>query len=179
MNNIKKVMVTKDKLVKELAFLKVKKYLSAINDGEFVESLLDLYNDEYYCGVVEKLSQVTFGQIIKRIEYMKENYSGFKILFNESVPIVVNDYCDERLCDLILLSKEGVEVIKVFTRETDIINSYEASEMRILGVGVINKFLTQSECEEINLTIIQPNLLITTICKMEVEDLLHQWEYGM
>lgn len=179
MNNVKEVMVTKDKLIKTLAFLKVKKYLGVLNDGEFVEQVIDIYRDEHYCEVVEKLSHIVFDEIVRRIEDMRENYWGFKILFNEGVSISLNDKLSEKVCDVILLSKGRAEVIRVVTRENDIINSYESPEMKLLGAGVIDKFLTQTECEDINLTIIQPNLLITTIFQMGVEDLLHECEYSL
>ena len=65
----------------------------------------------------------------------------------------------------------------LFLLEEDIINIYESSEIKIIGLGVIDKFLSQTSSELINLTIIQPNILVLSILQVGIEDLLHQCEY--
>ena len=91
--------------------------------------------------------------------------------------IKLRGYFTTKVCDVILLTKTSIEVIKIISREEDIINIYESSEMKIIGLSVIDKFLSQTSSELINLTIIQPNILVLSILQVGIEDLSHQCEY--
>ena len=51
--------------------------------------------------------------------------------------------------------------------------------MKLLGLGAINKFLSQVNSEFINLTIIQPNILVTSIFSLSIEELLNDTEYTL
>ena len=177
MKDIKNIINKREELIKSLAILKVKKYLSIIDEKEFTEEIVDIYSNEYYCGAIENLSHISFNEVVKRIEEIKESNMELKVLFNEKVMIKLRGYFTTKVCDVILLTKNSIEVIKIISREEDIINIYESSEMKIIGLGVIDKFLSQTSSELINLTIIQPNILVLSIFQVGIEDLLHQCEY--
>ena len=174
MKNIKNIINQREELIKSLAILKVKKYLSIIDEKEFTEEVVDIYSNEHYCGVIENLSHISFNEVVRRIEEIK-----LKVLFNEKVMIQLKGYFTTKVCDVILLTKNSIEVIKIISREEDVINIYESPEMKIIGLGVIDKFLTQTSSEVINLTVIQPNILIVSIFQVGVESLLHQCEYTL
>ena len=93
--------------------------------------------------------------------------------------IQLKGYFTTKVCDVILLTKTNIEVIKIISREEDVINIYESPEMKIIGLGVIDKFLCQTSSEVINLTVIQPNILLVSIFQVGVEALLHQCEYTL
>ena len=177
MKDIKNIINKREELIKSLAILKVKKYLSMIDEKEFTEEIVDIYSNEYYCEAIENLSHISFNEVVKRIEEIKESNMELKVLFNEKVMIKLRGYFTTKVCDVILLTKNSIEVIKIISREEDIINIYESSEMKIIGLGVIDKFLSKTSSELINLTIIQPNILVLSILKVGIEDLLHQCEY--
>lgn len=179
MENIKLLMKTKEELVKNLAIIKVKKYLSLINEDEFVNEVVEIYSNECYCEIVEVLSHTAFDEIVERIEELREFECDFKVLFKEKVSVNIRDYFTSKICDIVILSKTNMEVIKIISREADIINSHEVPEMKLLGLGVIDKYLSQTNGEYINLTIIQPNILVTSIFHLSVEDLLHEVEYTL
>ena len=176
MKNIKNIINQREELIKSL---KVKKYLSIIDEKEFTEEVVDIYSNEYYCGVIENLSHISFNEVVRRIEEIKESDMELKVLFNEKVMIQIKGYFTTKVCDVILLTKTNIEVIKIISREEDVINIYESPEMKIIGLGVIDKFLTQTSSEVINLTVIQPNILIVSIFQVGVESLLHQCEYTL
>lgn len=179
MKNIKNIINQREELIKSLAILKVKKYLSIIDEKEFTEEVVDIYSNEHYCGVIENLSHISFNEVVRRIEEIKESDMELKVLFNEKVMIQLKGYFTTKVCDVILLTKNSIEVIKIISREEDVINIYESPEMKIIGLGVIDKFLTQTSSEVINLTVIQPNILIVSIFQVGVESLLHQCEYTL
>lgn len=179
MENIKLIMKTKEELIKDLAIIKVKKYLSLIDEDEFVNEVVEVYSNECYCEIVEVLSHTAFNEIVERIEDLREFDCDFKVLFKEKVEVNIRDYFTSKICDIVILSKSNMEVIKIMSREADIINSYAVPEMKLLGLGVINKYLSHINSEYINLTVIQPNILVTSIFRLSVEDLLHEVEYTL
>lgn len=179
MSNIKLVMKTKEELIKDLAIIKIKKYLSLIEEDEFTREVVDIYSNSCYCEIVEVLSHLAFDEIVERIEDLKEGNCDIKVLFKEKVDVNIRDYFTSKICDIVILSKTNMEVIKIISRESDIINSYEVPEMKLLGLGIVNKYLSSTNSEYINLTIIQPNILVTSIFHLSIEDLLHESEYTL
>ena len=73
MKNIKNIINQREELIKSLAILKVKKYLSIIDEKEFTEEVVDIYSNEYYCGGIENLSHISFNEVVRRIEEIKES----------------------------------------------------------------------------------------------------------
>ncbi|WP_195953989.1 DUF2800 domain-containing protein [Clostridium saudiense] len=179
MMDIKLMMKEKEELIKSLAIIKVRKYLSIIDEDEFVRHAVDIYSNKYYCEIVEVLSHRAFDEIIERIDELRKSDFDIKVLFNEKVEVKLRECFVSKICDIVILSKSNMEVIKVLSRESDIINSFECPEMKLLGLGVINKFLSQVNSEFINLTIIQPNILVTSIFSLSIENLLHGAEYTL
>lgn len=179
MMDIKLMMKEKEELIKSLAIIKVRKYLSIIDEDEFVRHAVDIYSNKYYCEIVEVLSHRAFDEIIERIEELRKSDFDIKVLFNEKVEVKLRECFVSKICDIVILSKSNMEVIKVLSRESDIINSFECPEMKLLGLGVINKFLSQVNSEFINLTIIQPNILVTSIFSLSIGNLLHGAEYTL
>lgn len=179
MENIRLMMKTKEELIKNLAIIKVKKYLSLINEDEFINEVVEVYSNECYCEIVEVLSHTVFDEIVERIEELSEVDGDLKVLFKEKVDVNIRNYFTSKICDIVILSKTNMEVIKIVSRESDIINSYETPEMKTLAVGVVDKYLSQTNSEYINLTIIQPNILVTSIFRLSIEDLLHEVEYTL
>ena len=49
----------------------------------------------------------------------------------------------------------------------------------ILGIGVIDKFATQMDCKYINLTVIQPNLITTSIYETSINKFLHEYDFSL
>lgn len=177
--DIKLMMKEKEELIKSLAIIKVRKYLSIIYEDEFVRHAVDIYSNKYYCEIVEVLSHRAFDEIIERIEELRKSDFDIKVLFNEKVEVKLRECFVSKICDIVILSKSNMEVINVLSRESDIINSFECPEMKLLGLGVINKFLSQVNSEFINLTIIQPNILVTSIFSLSIGNLLHGAEYTL
>lgn len=179
MVDMKLMMKEKEELIKSLAIIKVRKYLSIIDEDEFIRQAVDIYSNKYYCEIVEVLSHRAFDEIIERIEELRKAEYDIKVLFNDKVEVKIRECFVSKICDIVILSKSNMEVIKILSRESDIINSFESPEMKLLGLGAINKFLSQVNSEFINLTIIQPNILITSIFSLSIEALLYDAEYTL
>lgn len=179
MENIRLMMQTKEELIRELVIIKVKKYLSVITEEEFVNEVVEVYSNSCYCEIVEFLSHIVFNDVIQRIEMIRDNEGDFKVLFKEEVEVNIRDYCATKVCDMVILSNTTIEVIKFVFRDTDIIKPHETSEMKLLGFGILNKYLPQTNSEYINLAVIQPNILVTSVFHLTVEDLLHEVEYTL
>lgn len=179
MVDIKLMIKAKEELIKSLAIIKVRKYLSIIDEDEFIRHAVNIYANKYYCEIVEALSHRAFHEIVERIEGLRQADYDIKVLFNEKVEVKLRECFVSKICDIVILSKSNMEVIKILSRESDIINSFESPEMKLLGLGAINKFLSQVNSEFINLTIIQPNILVTSIFSLSIEELLNDTEYTL
>ena len=179
MVDIKFMMMEKEELIKNLAIIKLRKYLSIIDEEQFVIEVVDVYSNKYYCEIVEVLSHRAFYEIVERIENLRKDDYDIKVLFNDKVEVKLKERFVSKICDIVILSKSNMEIIKVISRESDIINTFECREMKLLGLGAINKFLSQVNSEFINLTIIQPNILVTSMFSLSIEELLHEAEYTL
>ena len=55
----------------------------------------------------------------------------------------------------------------------------ELIDIKLLGLATIDKFLSSITNDNIRLTIIQPNLMTTSIYETDIVSLLHQCEYNL
>ena len=115
---------------------------------------------------------------VERIREISEQ-GKVRILFNEEVKINNKKGDLLKTCDVILFTNETVEVIRIVPMELDIINVNNDDESMILGIGVIDKFPTQMDCKYINLTVIQPNLITTSIYETSINKFLHEYDFSL
>lgn len=162
--------------IKEMTILKLKKNYNFIEREKFQEELLSLGLKYGFSDYVELLSFTAFKVIANRIEEMKSENP--KILFNEIVEVPDGDEFISKTCDVIIIGKEVMEVINLISTKSNIISSYDNEEIKFLGIGVIDKFLSRMECSKIRLITIQPNLNLCSIYESSVERMLHQYDFG-
>ena len=63
--------------------------------------------------------------------------------------------------------------------KSNVINLYENDEIKLLGIGVLDKFLSRMECSKIRLITIQPNLDLCSIYETTIEKMLHEYDFGL
>ena len=57
---------------------------------------------------------------------------------------------------------------------------FRASFEKIIeDIGGIDKFATQMDCKYINLTVIQPNLITTSIYETSINKFLHEYDFSL
>ena len=60
--------------------------------------------------------------------------------------------------------------------ECDFIEPSESKEMMRIGYKTIDKYLSQTSSDTIDLTVIQPNLLISTGFRIKIDSLLDKFD---
>ena len=73
----------------------------------------------------------------------------------------------------------SLQCVRKIAYISDIINVNNDDESMILGIGVIDKFATQMDCKYINLTVIQPNLITTSIYETSINKFLHEYDFSL
>ena len=63
--------------------------------------------------------------------------------------------------------------------KSNVINLYENDEIKLLGIGVLDKFLSRMECKLLRLITIQHNLELCSIYEMTVERILHKYDFSL
>lgn len=164
-----------EKLITDLAILKTKKAIFQLSEDEYSHHSVDLYADEYYSDLIETLSKITSKALIKRIKDLEDK--EVKTMFKEEIKVYYDGYSIPMTTDVVLLGKEILEVIRVVAFEYDFVHASEDLTIKLLALGVIDKYLCSFSCNRIRLTIIQPNLMSVSILETDLEDLLHDGEY--
>ena len=178
MNNKNLFMQLDDKYIKELIILKLKRYYEFVKGEEYKNSFINLTITYGYSDFIEMLSRIALEKVVERISEISEQ-GKVRILFNEEVKINNKKGDLLKICDVILFTNETVEVIRIVPMELDIINVNNDDESMILGIGVIDKFATQMDCKYINLTVIQPNLITTSIYETSINKFLHEYDFSL
>ena len=138
--------------IKDLTILKLKKNYKVIGDEEYKNMLLDLTMLNGYSDFTEMLSMTAFEMIIDRIE---------------------------NSCDVVLIGKQTIEVISILPFEFHHIFAFDHEESQLLGIGIINKYLSSFECKCLTLTVVQPNLMESSIYGTTVNKFLHQYDFSL
>lgn len=162
--------------IKEMIILKLKRNYELIERDEFKRELKELVKANGYSDYVELLSFRTINAIINRIEEMKNE--NVKILFNEEVEILDGDDFIPKTCDVVLIGKDNIEVITIVPLNINVTLSYNSNEVKLLGIGAIDKYLSRMECSKIRLITMQPNLDLYSIYETTVERMLHEYDFN-
>lgn len=158
--------------IKELTILKLKRHLDIISKYEFNNKIKE-FNVVYGSSdFVEDIAIIAFRMILSKIEKMKKE-DNIEIIFNELVNIRHDDFYIKRMCDVVLVSKNTIEVIKIIPLEINFIYAFEDLEIKLLGLGIIDKYLGKIDINNIRLTIVQPNLMMGSIYEIEIISFLH------
>ena len=115
--------------------------------------------------------------LVDRIDEMQSE--NVRILFNETVEVPCGDDFIPKTCDVILISRDVIEVITLISAKVNVISSYDNEEIKPLGIGVIDKFLSRMECSKIRFITIQPNLDLCSIYETTIERMLHEYDFGI
>ena len=62
---------------------------------------------------------------------------------------------------------------KIIPLEINFIYAFEDLEIKLLGLGIIDKYLGKIDINNIRLTIVQPNLMMSSIYEIEIISFLH------
>lgn len=164
--------------IKDLTILKLKKNYKVIEDEEYKNMLLDLTMLNGYSDFTEMLSMTAFEMIIDRIENMESN-EEVKIIFNEKVEVLYKNKFIDKSCDVVLIGKQTIEVISILPFEFHHIFAFDHEESQLLGMGIINKYLSSFECKCLTLTVVQPNLMESSVYGTTVNKFLHQYDFSL
>ena len=127
---------------------------------------------------VYMLTFISFRVILERIEEIQSD-NKVKILFNEVVEVPYKDDYISKNCDVILLGKEVMEVITIALNKNNVINLHDNNEIKLLGVGAIDKYLSRIDCKILRLVTIQPNLEICSIYETTIDRMLHEYDFSL
>ena len=166
-----------EELVREMTILKLKKHYEFIEREEFKEAIINLRLKYGFSDYAELLSFTAFKVIVNRIDEMQNE--NVRILFNETVEVPDGDDFISKTCDVILIGRDVIEVITLFSANVNFISAYDNEEIKLLGIGAIDKFLSRMECSKIRLITIQPNLDLCSIYETTIEKMLHEYDFGL
>ena len=178
MNNKELTKKLNDEYIKGLTLLKLKKNHDYIKNEDYRDLLIDLTITYGFSDFSEMLSRIALNSINERIENM-QNSNGVSILFNEKVEVLNKNNLCTKNCDLVLLGNDTIEVITIAPLEVDFRHSFDDEESMLLGIGIIDKFAAKFDCNNINLTVIQPNLMSVSVYGTSVNKFLHEYDYSL
>ena len=177
MNNKNMSIELNEKYIKDLTILKLKRNYGVIEREEFKEAIINLRLKYGFSDYVEMISFIAFKVILDRIEELESE--NVRALFNENVEVPDGDDFISKTCDVILIGRDVIEVITIVPVESNAIRLYDNEEIKLLGVGVLDKYLSRMECNKIRLITIQPNLDLCSIYETSVESLLHEYDFSL
>ena len=163
----------KEKLISQLAITKVLFERKQITEEDFNSTVDKISKNPNYSEYVEKASDVAWTQVdlIIETEAKKDkDYKNGKVIFNPT------DMYGNVFCDVLMVSKNNLHAMKIVSMECDFIEPSESEEMMKIGYNAINKYLCYTSSETIDLTVIQPNLLTSTGCRVKIDSLLDKFE---
>lgn len=177
MNNKNIEIGLNEEYIKKLTILKLKRNYGFIEREEFKNELIKLGLEDI-SDYVEMLTFISFRVILERIEEIQSD-NKVKILFNEVVEVPYKDDYISKNCDVILLGKEVMEVITIAPNKNNVINLHDNNEIKLLGVGAIDKYLSRIDCKILRLVTIQPNLEMCSIYETTIERMLHEYDFSL
>ena len=166
-----------EELVREMTILKLKKHYEFIEREEFKEAIINLRLKYGFSDYIEMISFIAFKVILDRIEELESE--NVRALFNENVEVPDGDDFISKTCDVILIGRDVIEVITLFSANVNVISAYDNEEVKLLGIGAIDKFLSRMECSKIRLIAIQPHLNLCSIYETTVEKMLHEYDFDI
>ena len=166
-----------EELVREMTILKLERNYGFIEGEEFKEAIINLRLKYGFSDYAELLSFTAFKVILDRIEELESE--NVRALFNENVEVPDGDDFISKTCDVILIGRDVIEVITLFSANVNFISAYDNEEIKLLGIGAIDKFLSRMECSKIRLITIQPNLDLCSIYETTIEKMLHDYDFGL
>lgn len=178
MNNKNISIELNEKYIKDLTILKLKRNYGFIEREEFRNELINLGINNGISDYAEMLTFIAFNVIVDRIEEMQGD-DKVKLLFNEIVEVPYEEDFVSKSCDVVLLGKDVIEVITIVPAESNAIRLYEDMEIKLLGIGVLDKYLSRMECNKIRLITIQPNLDLCSIYETTVDRILHEYDFSL
>lgn len=166
-----------EEYIKKVTILKLKRNYGFIEREEFKNELINLELEEV-SDYVEMLTFISFRVILERIEEIQSD-NKVKILFNEVVEVPYKDDYISKKCDVVLLGKEVMEVITIAPNKNNVINIHDNNEIKLLGVGAIDKYLSRIDCKILRLVTIQPNLEMCSIYETTIDRMLHEYDFSL
>ena len=163
----------KEKLISELSIAKVLFEKKMINEEEFERISERISKDPQYSEYVEKASDIAWTQLDLIIEAEIEEHGDDK---NGRITFNPTDKYGNIFCDVVMVSKNNIHAMKIVSMECDFIEPSESKEMMQVGYKAVNKYLSQTSSDTIDLTVVQPNLLISTGCRVKIDSLLDKFD---
>lgn len=167
-----------DEYIRNVTILKLKRNYGFIEREEFKKELTKLGVEQGISDYEEMLTFVSFKVILERIEKIQSD-NNVKILFNEIVEVPYKDDYISKNCDVILLGKDVMEVITIVANKNNVINLHDNNEIKLLGIGAIDKYLSRIDCKILRLVIIQPNLELCSIYETAIDKMLHEYDFSL
>ena len=166
-----------EEYIKRMTILKLEKNYGFISREEFKKELLTLGEKYRFSDYAEMLSFVAFNVIVNRTGEMQSD--NVRILFNETVEVPYEEDFISKNCDVVLIGKDVIEVITILPIRDNAIWAYDSDEIKFLGIGAIDKFLSRMECSKIRLITIQPNLDLCSIYETTIDRMLHEYDFSL
>lgn len=167
-----------DEYIRNVTILKLKRNYGFVEREEFKRELTKLGAEGEISDYEEMLTFLSFKVILERIEEIQSD-NNVKILFNEIVEVPHKDDYIPKTCDVILIGKDAMEVIKIVSNKNNVIDLHDNNEIKLLGIGAIDKYLSRMDCKILRLITIQPNLEICSIYETTIDKMLHEYDFSL
>lgn len=173
MLNYKSIYKIKEWLISELAVIKAARELELISENKFKKGYEYISENCYYSDYVDKASDIAAVQIICILESELEDGEGAK---NGKCIFNAKDSNGEKICDVLIISKSNIHAVNTVSMEYDFIEASESRKLMNIGYKVLDRFLCETNSDTIELTVIQPNLLTSSTCMVNIESLLKMYD---
>lgn len=166
----------KENLIGELSIRKAALEMSLINEDEYNVIYDQISKNRGFSDYVDKASDVASAQIccLVGMEMQKgDEYKQGRIILNPT------DKSGNRFCDVVVVSKKNIHAMKIVSMECDFIEVDECEDMMEIAYRAVDEYLCETSSDSIDLTIIQPNLLTSSSCTVNIDWLLDEFDKAL
>lgn len=171
MININSEILIKETLVSEVAILTVQYVFGQITKDEFKKYADSVARNKYFSETIIKLGLIAAKQIEELINEVIDDGEDSRVVFADKITIKNRDKIFEEICDVSIITNKRIRAIKIVSMEYDFIEAGEYPNLIAIGCGLIEKHLTKTAANDIELVVIQPNLSTGSIVNTTVEEL--------
>lgn len=165
-----------NKLIANYAKARLGKKLKLQEDDYYTEKLIKIANDKRFNNFTNTLGNIAYELLDSIISKSFCNDKLSNVFIDVNVNTNINKVSISKVVDVVIVSKEKIEVIKISSFDYDSLNSKEDMELRLMAFGAAKVFSRITKANTISLICIQPNLRESTVYDMNMDKLIRECE---
>lgn len=165
-----------NKLATNYAKARLGKELQLKGEEDYSKRLIEITSNKIFNTFTETLGDIAY-EILN--SFVSASYYEDKlcnIFIDVNVNISIDNVLIPKVVDVVIVSKEKIEVIKISSFDYDRINPREDLELRVMAYGAVKFFSRITKANTISLICIQPNLREGTVYDMRIDKLIRECE---